>query len=136
MQVRSEKLNYLKAVDPGKVVQGINYSYFEGPIKSVYQIKNLRKKKSGQLGYFSLSPAEIEDYYALTFDGFIKIEKEGIYRFYTLSDDGSVLEINGQEVVNNDGSHGTLEASGVIALKAGYHPFRLLYFEDYEGNKT
>jgi hypothetical protein len=136
MQVRSEKLNYLNAVDPGKVVQGINYSYFEGSIKSVYQIKNLRKKKSGQLEYFSLDPAEIEDYYALTFDGFIKIEKEGIYRFYTLSDDGSVLEINGQEVVNNDGSHGTLEASGVIALKAGYHPFRLLYFEDYEGNNV
>ncbi|MCB0283092.1 MAG: GH92 family glycosyl hydrolase [Calditrichaeota bacterium] len=134
MQIKSEKLNYLAPVNPGTVINGIDYKYFEGAIKSVKQIKNLAQKKSGHLDYFSLSPAEIEDFYALTYDGFIKIPQTGIYRLYTVSDDGSVLIVSGKEVVNNDGSHGTLEASGVIALKAGYHPFKLLYFEDYEGN--
>ena len=57
-----------------------------------------------------------------------------MYRFYTNSDDGSVLFIGDKEVVNNDGSHGSLVASGVIALKAGFHPIKVLYFEDYEGN--
>ncbi len=56
-----------------------------------------------------------------------------MYRFYTRSDDGSALFIGDTEVVNNDGSHGNLEASGIIALKAGYHPIKVLYFEDYEG---
>ncbi len=134
MQLESRKLTYRSAKKLKNPKAGINYNYFEGAIKSVFEIKNLRKKKSGTLDYFTLEPAEIEDHYAITYDGYFKIPEDGIYRFYTSSDDGSVLFIENEQVVNNDGSHGTLEASGVIALKAGYHPFKLLYFEDYEGN--
>jgi hypothetical protein len=134
MQIESRKLTYRPAKYLRNPKKGINYAYYEGAIKSVVEIKKLKVKKSGNLDYFTLEPAEIEDHYALTYDGFFRVPEDGIYRFYTSSDDGSVLFIGKEEVVNNDGSHGTLEASGVIALKAGFHPFKLLYFEDYEGN--
>jgi len=51
----------------------------------------------------------------------------------TQSDDGSVLYINGNKIVDNDGSHAAITATGRVALKSGYHTYKLLYFEDYEG---
>ena len=45
----------------------------------------------------------------------------------------AVEEIDGVKVVDNDGSHAEVSATGRIALEKGLHPFRLLYFEDYEG---
>ena len=35
--------------------------------------------------------------------------------------------------MNNDGSHSDYTATGQIALFAGFHHFRLVYLEDYEG---
>lgn len=50
-----------------------------------------------------------------------------------MSDDGSMLWIDNVEVVNNDGSHAAVPATGTIALKKGLHRYQLHYFEDYEG---
>ena len=49
------------------------------------------------------------------------------------SDDGSVLVIGDRKVVDNDGSHASVMATGRVALEAGLHPYTLMYFEDYEG---
>ena len=38
-------------------------------------------------------------------------------------------------VVNNDGSHSTAMAAGTIPLMKGLHPYKLVYFEDYEGQE-
>ena len=51
----------------------------------------------------------------------------------TKSDDGSVLVIGDRKVVDNDGSHASVMATGRVALEAGLHPYTLMYFEDYEG---
>ncbi|MDR0688364.1 MAG: metallophosphatase, partial [Prevotellaceae bacterium] len=63
----------------------------------------------------------------------IKIPDTGLYRFYTFSDDGSTLYIDGQPVVSNDGSHSKRYAYGTVALNAGFHDLRLRYFEDHMG---
>lgn len=41
--------------------------------------------------------------------------------------------IGDRRVVDNDGSHASVMATGRVALEAGLHPYTLLYFEDYEG---
>ena len=41
--------------------------------------------------------------------GYLDIPKSGGYRFWTESDDGSLLSIDGEMVVNNDGDHGMTE---------------------------
>ena len=63
----------------------------------------------------------------------MRIPQKGVYRFYTYSDDGSVLYIDGHKVVDNDGGHSVGRAEGKIALDAGFHEVRVLYFEDYMG---
>ena len=133
--IEANKLDYLDPVALQNPVNGIEYEYYEGNFLSVFDFKSMSPLKIGTLENFDLTPADKEDHYGFKFTGYIKIPAKGSYQFYTLSDDGSVLYINGKQVVGNDGSHAPLEATGTIALKEGYHSFTLLYFEDYEGQE-
>ena len=81
----------------------------------------------------SIAGAKQVDHFGYIFEGYLSISADGIYEFATRSDDGSVLYIGGEKVVDNDLSHAAIEATGRIPLQKGYHPFRLFYFEDYEG---
>lgn len=65
--------------------------------------------------------------------GYITIDTPGKYTFFTRSDDGSKLLINGEEVVNNDGDHGVLERAGSIQLEKGKHAIRVEYFNGHGG---
>ena len=66
-------------------------------------------------------------------DGYIDIPADGIYSFYTYSDDGSTLAIDGRTVVDNDGLHSRTERSGQAALRRGVHSFSLRYFDTNGG---
>lgn len=72
-------------------------------------------------------PAGMPESYALLFRGYLKVPATGIYSFFLLSDDGSVLKIADRVVVDNDGGHSAEEKSGQIALGQGLHPFVLDY---------
>jgi hypothetical protein len=66
--------------------------------------------------------------FALRFRGIINIPAAGDWTFSTTSDDGSVLWINGVQVVDNDGSHASQTRSGTITLPAGSAFFDFKYF--------
>ncbi|MFM9902051.1 MAG: PA14 domain-containing protein [Polaromonas sp.] len=69
------------------------------------------------------------DNVAATFTGTLTIPADGTYTFFTESDDGSQLFIDGRLVVDNDGLHSMFEASGAVALTAGPKAFRIEFFE-------
>ncbi len=71
----------------------------------------------------------------IQFEGFVLLPKDGVYSFFTDSDDGSRLYIGGTLVVENDGLHGINEEKGSIALSAGYHPIRVTFFEKTGANR-
>ena len=83
----------------------------------------------------SIENARLEDHFGYDYRTMIKIPKKGVYRFYTFSDDGSKLFIDGQEVVDNDGGHSARRREGKVALDEGFHELRVLYFEDYMGQE-
>lgn len=56
------------------------------------------------------------------------VDREDTYTFYTRSDDGSKLYIDGKEVVDNDGDHGVKENDGSLSLQPGYHSLEVLWF--------
>lgn len=112
---------------------GTNYKYYEGYYQSVNEIEKSVLKDSGTIPEPSIKDAKQEDHFAYTFSGFIFVPEDGVYEFMTQSDDGSVLYINNNKIVDNDGSHAAITATGRVALKKGYHSYKLLYFEDYEG---
>ena len=67
------------------------------------------------------------------FTGSLIIQQAGTYQFSINSDEGSDLRIDGQLVVNNDGTHTPQEVTGSIFLSVGSHPIKIRYFEAYGG---
>ena len=63
------------------------------------------------------------------FTGSINIPTGGTWTFWTESDDGSDLSIDGVRVVNNDGLHSMVSASGAVSLTAGWHSITARFFE-------
>ena len=131
IQVRKAKLQ--KPISPGQLKQGITYQYFEAYLHSVNEMKNLKAKKSGTIKNFTLELKEKELNFGFYFKGYIKIPKDGLYRFTLLSNDGAVLLIDKQIAVNMDGLHPAQDKTNEIPLNAGYHPISLKYFQ--EGGK-
>jgi hypothetical protein len=70
----------------------------------------------------------IKDNTVVRFKTYITIDKEDSYGFFTRSDDGSILKINNEMIVNNDGDHGIEEKAGKIHLKAGVYPLEVVWF--------
>ena len=66
--------------------------------------------------------------FSVRYTGFIEIETQGDYTFYTTSDDGSKLYIDGIQVVNNDGYHSENVESGKISLSPGYHSIKAVSY--------
>lgn len=78
-------------------------------------------------------PQEIKGDIGLILEGFLEIPADGIYTFALLSDDGSILNINGDTVIDNDGPHSPKEIIGQKALKKGLHPLKVYYFDHNGG---
>ena len=113
---------------------GIEYKYYESTgsidinsVKGSATATGIAEKISNQI-------KKRAEKFAIDFSGYIKIEKDGIYTFFTESDDGSVLYIDDEETVNNDGNHGPQEKSGRAALKKGFHKIKIIYFDSGGGN--
>lgn len=78
----------------------------------------------------SFWPTGPVDMFASRFKGEIFVPESGDWTFFTTSNDGSILIIDGQPVVDNDGQHGFITASGTTALTAGYHDIEIRHFEN------
>ncbi|WP_043706410.1 proprotein convertase P-domain-containing protein, partial [Tenacibaculum ovolyticum] len=74
------------------------------------------------------SPA---DTFSIRYKGLLLISTAGSYTFFTRSDDGSKLHIDGNEIVDNDGLHGSVEQSGQVNLGVGYHQIEVTFFENF-----
>ncbi|WP_224998168.1 PA14 domain-containing protein [Cesiribacter sp. SM1] len=120
---------------PAGTNAGLSYKYYEGSWSVLPNFSSLTPKKTGTVNNFSLAPRKSNNLFGFVFEGYIEISTAGTYTFYTQSDDGSKLYINGQQIVNNDGMHALQERSGTVQLAAGLHPIRVTYFEKYSGEQ-
>jgi hypothetical protein len=74
-----------------------------------------------------------EDWFAIRYEGKFTAAKDGAWEFKVTSDDGAILYIDGQKVVDNDGVHTAKTTIGRRELKAGVHQLRLDYFQAKKG---
>ena len=107
------------------------YYFYEGFWSVLPDFSDIAPADSGYIAKIALEniPSTDEENYALLIQGYFKIEQEGAYKFYTASNDGSMLVIDHLKVVDNNGSHGLLEKSGNIYLKPGLHFLEVRYFQ-------
>ncbi|HEY0109723.1 MAG TPA: PA14 domain-containing protein, partial [Fibrella sp.] len=115
--------------NPANAVAGLDYSYYEGNWNMLPDFNALSPVRTSTASQANLNLASRADQFGLRFRGYVNVPADGVYTFYTNSDDGSKLFIGTTEVVNNDGSHGTQERSGTIGLKAGRHAITIPYYE-------
>ncbi|MCK0160997.1 alkaline phosphatase family protein [Allomuricauda sp. F6463D] len=114
----------------------------QDPVKfQLYQVSGIEKLPDfsaldpiyeGFVTEFSHKQAISEDVpqeqVALAYESYLDVLEAGNYTFYTNSDDGSKLYVNGTEIVDNDGDHGVMERSGSLELAKGRHLVRVEFF--------
>lgn len=128
------KTEFVQPVLLKSIKNGVNYACYKGAFSQTADIlKKGTLLHKGVCNEPILTITKLPDHFGIIFKGYILVPATGVYSFVTRSDDGSKLMINNQLVVDNDGSHGEIAASGRIALEKGLHAYKLFYFEDYEG---
>lgn len=115
-------------------LSGLQYDYYEAASYSALPNFNaLTPIKTGVTPDVNLNMRNRDVNYAIKYSGYINIPTTGLYTFFTASDDGSKLYIDGFDnsymVVNNDYLQGTTERSGTKTLTAGLHQFYATYFQ-------
>ncbi len=123
--------DYLPAVEAKSLHDGLRVDWYDFRGETCAKIDT-----AAFLGQYVVPtvaiPQEVSGNIGLVFDGYIEVPEDGIYSFFLESDDGSVLDIDGVRVVDNDGAHSRLERSGQVALAKGLHRLSARYF-DYNG---
>src|SRR5690606_10865835 len=119
----------------------LDYEFFDmvPPGNTVDNIPTTGALGRGQIGNFNVGSLQNTvdpgdaDSFSIRYTGYIQISTAGSYTFFTTSDDGSKLYIDGEEVVDNDGDHGSQERSGTVTLTKGLHPIQVLFYENGGG---
>ena len=68
-----------------------------------------------------------QENFIINFKGNLEIKKEGSYDFRLISDDGSLLFIDDNLIIDNSGAHGPQIRDGEMFLKKGKHPIKVIY---------
>ncbi len=125
--------DYLPSINTGAVLaDGLLARWYEFDGTSCADIDKSPLKDSFVCGRICI-PDDVSGNIGLVFNGYIDIPSDGIYAFYTYSDDGSEIRVDDILVVDNDGLHSREERTGSIALRKGLHKFSLRYFDSNGG---
>lgn len=132
-EARFEESDFLPAADPdGTLSEGLLVRWFDFEGSCCADIDKAPLKENFISSGVGI-PENVVGNIGLVFDGYIEIPADGIYSFYTYSDDGSTLRVGGRLAVDNDGLHSRTERSGQVALRRGMHPIEIRYFDTNGG---
>lgn len=117
---------------------GLYFEYYEADYSSEFDMPDYDQSNLVRTGFtsnFDVFEDDSRNSFAFRFNGTIDVPATDTYTFYTRSDDGSILEIDGTEVVDNSGQHAPNTESGTITLSEGEHDIGVAFFED-DGQNT
>lgn len=110
---------------------GIGYEYYEadefpqnGPDWDA-----LAPVASGLAPSFDELPEHAEDWFGFRLRGMVEVPESGVWTFSVVSDDGSMLWIDGELLIDNGGAHATQRRDGDRFLSAGKHAIEVTWFE-------
>ena len=128
LREQAPSLGDQKAV--GATVPGLKWEYFDGFNGTASSMDDGRKPgETGEADQLEITMGKREGPFGVRFTGAIEIATEGTYTFWLNSDDGSILDIDGKRVVNNDGEHAPTEKDGKIQLSKGPHTLDLRFYQ-------
>jgi hexosaminidase len=126
----------LRAAEPvpaASLRPGVTLSYHPRAFPSARAVTDSGAATTQVADSVARSGAERAETYGLEFAGLLRVPADGVYEFMLTSDDGSVLMIGDDVVVDNDGFHSETAKTGMIALAAGVHPLTVRYVQGSGG---
>ncbi|MEO5995047.1 MAG: malectin domain-containing carbohydrate-binding protein, partial [Chitinophagaceae bacterium] len=120
------------------VANGLKYRVYQGAWDVLPDFSALTPIATGNSANVDIltRPSGVNDNFGYVWEGFINIPTAGTYKFETISDDGSKLYYNtfyspaASPLVNNDGLHAAITASGSITISdIGVHPIAITFFD-------
>jgi hexosaminidase len=112
---------------------GLGYAYFEGAFRSADDIRQGEPVQIDTVPDVGLRGDERSEHYGVRLSGLLRVPRDALYTFHLSSDDGAKLRIGGEVVADNDGQHGESERPGQVALRAGFHPIEVVFFQAVGG---
>lgn len=113
------------------VLTGTNYAFLN---KSSFNVPNSDGGLPNSLLPNAIQSMFLNVNYKINCTGFIVIENDGYKYFELSSDDGSILTVDGTQVINNDGNHSVVTKNGVKLMRRGVKSFTLSYAQTANGN--
>ena len=120
----------------GGTGNGLSGTYFDNSTLTGPSVSRIDPTVDFIWGAAAPAPGIGAETFSVRWTGQIQPQFSETYRFYTVSNDGVRLWVNGQRVVNNWTNHGTTENSGTIALTAGQRYAITMEFYEDTGNAT
>jgi hypothetical protein len=117
---------------------GLDFTWFKGKWTAIPDMRSLKPSGEGITTEWDVSKKIAQkNEYAVTYQGFLKMPKDGLYEFHLLSDDGTRITIHNKTVIDLNVHCGRdpWRAQGSIALKAGLHPLKLEYYQDKDRSR-
>ena len=114
---------------------GLLCRYYEGEWTKLPQFDTLAVKHQAMAADIAIPDFARPEKFGVVLQGYIHIPQEGMWRFFSSSDDGSRIYVADRLVVDNDGIHGEWEESSEIALQSGWHPIRIEMFQRLGGKR-
>lgn len=113
--------------EDGKTVR---YKLYRLSVDKMPDFEKEKVAEEGLMGGIGLKGAwQGWDNFGLVFETNLYIDAESEYTFFLSSDDGSMLFIDGEPVVNNDGVHPNISKNGSVKVSEGFHELKVMYFE-------
>lgn len=117
------------ALAAGAASADFSYAVYDGSWDLLPDFAALSPIATGQSPTVGLDVTSETDTFGLVFTNTIVAPSDGDYEFFTTSDDGSRLYVDGELVVDNDGLHSPETVIGSRTLSAGSHSLRVEFFE-------
>ncbi len=125
---------YLEPI--GRMIDKYNYvsfSYYKNLFKSVTEMDAITPTEKGSSQSIGLAQfakkQDLKEPFGVIFTGLLSVQNDGIYEFQLESDDGAVLRIGDETVIDNDALHSVQTKAVDVPLRKGFHRIILKYFQ-------
>jgi len=108
---------------------GLKYIYKEGFGREFADLDKYPVLNAGIIKSFNLDAVKDARPFGYTYEGYINVPSDDLYTFQLEANDGAILYLDNQLLINNDGGHQTQNLERKKGLKKGLHPIRLNYFQ-------
>jgi Ca2+-binding RTX toxin-like protein len=112
--------------DVGRSIRNLDEIDFDADPDATATVANL-DYMTGNETFWDGGP---DNFFAAKYEGQLVVGEAGSYTINLASDDGSMLFVDGEAVLDNDGLHATRTRSVTLELDEGPHEIEVRYFEN------